>query len=100
MSKVSLFSEIKEKCGGSITLGDKAQNFECLKAISDETKLQHRRLGHINTYTMHELVSKDLDKRLLALEYKHSHSCDACIRGKLTNFYETLQLFKLSIHLD
>ena len=137
--KVSLFSEIKERCNGSITLGDKgkckilgvgkvgknpskiidnvylveglkfnllsvsqlcdkgnqvifdkekcvvknpntgdtfitalrhdnvyalntneiaAQNFKCLKAITDDPKLWHKRLGHINIHTMHELVSK------------------------------------------
>ena len=161
--KVSLFSEIKEKCSGSITLGDKdkckilgiskvckdpskvihnvylveglkfnlqsvsqlcdkgnqvifdkekcvvknpntgdtfitalrydnvytlntneiaAQNFKCLKAIMDDPKLWCRRLGHINTHTMHELISKDLVKRLPALHYNHSPSCDTCIRGK------------------
>ena len=137
--KISLFSEIKERCNGSITLGDKgkckilgvgkvgknpsktidnvylveglkfnllsvsqlcdkgnqvifdkekcvvknpntgdtfitalrhdnvyalntneiaAQNFKCLKAITDDPKLWHKRLGHINIHTMHELVSK------------------------------------------
>ena len=40
------------------------KNFKCLKAITDDPKLWHRRLGHINTHTMHELVSKDLVKGL------------------------------------
>ena len=31
---------------------------------------------------MHELASKDLVKGLPALDYKHSSSCDPCIRGK------------------
>ena len=31
---------------------------------------------------MHEIVSKDLVKGLPALVYKHSPTCDACIRGK------------------
>ena len=48
----------------------------------DDPKLWHRRLGHINTHTMHELVSKDLVKGLPALDYKHSPTCDAYIRGK------------------
>ena len=59
-----------------------AQNFKCIKAITDDPKLWHRRLGHINTHTMHELVSEDLVKGLLALDYKQSPSCDACIKGK------------------
>ena len=28
------------------------QNFKCLKAITDDPKLWHRRLGHINTHSM------------------------------------------------
>jgi gag-pre-integrase-like protein len=59
-----------------------AQNFKCLKAITDDPKLWHRRLGHINTHTMHELISKYLVKGLPDLDCKHSPSCDACIRGK------------------
>ena len=35
-----------------------AQDFKCLKAITDDTKLWHRRLGLINMHTMHELASK------------------------------------------
>ena len=50
--------------------------------MTNDPKLWHRRLGHINTHTMHELVSKDLVKGLPALDYKHSPTCDACIRGK------------------
>ena len=161
--KISLFSEIKERCNGSITLGDKgkckilgvgkigknpsktidnvylveglkfnllsvsqlcdkvnevifdkekcvvknpntgdtfltafrndnvyalhtnkiaAQNFKCLKAITDNPKLWHRRLGHINTHTMQKLVNKDLVKGLPALDYRQSPICDACIKGK------------------
>ena len=59
-----------------------AQNFKCLKAITNDSKQWHRRLGHINTHTMYELVSKDLVQGLPALDYKHIPSCDACIRGK------------------
>ena len=50
--------------------------------MTDDPKLWKRRLAHINTHTMHELVSKDLVKGLPALDYKHSPTCDACIRGK------------------
>ena len=59
-----------------------AQNLKSLKAITDDPKLWHRSLGHINTHTMHKLVSKDLVKGIPTLEYKQSPSCDACIRGK------------------
>ena len=45
-----------------------AQNFKCLKAITDDPKLWHRQLDHINTQTMHELVSKDLVKGHPALD--------------------------------
>ena len=58
------------------------QDFKCIKAITDDPKLYYRRLGHINMHTMHELVSKDLVTRLPALDYKHSPSCDACVKGK------------------
>ncbi|XP_057535200.1 pentatricopeptide repeat-containing protein At4g20770-like [Amaranthus tricolor] len=67
-----------------------AQNFKCLKAMTNDPKLWHRRLGHINTHTMHELISKDLVKGLPALDYKHIPTCDACIRGK-----QVRSLFKL-----
>ena len=37
-----------------------AQNFNSLKAITDDPKLWHRRLGRSNMHTMNELVTKDL----------------------------------------
>ena len=40
---------------------------------------------------MHELVKKDLVKGLPALDYKHSPSCDVCIRGKQDKFFSTKQ---------
>ena len=60
-----------------------SQDFKCLKDIMDEPKLWHRRLGHINTDTMHELVCKDLAMGLLVL---HIDLCGPMrvrsIRGK------------------
>ena len=59
-----------------------AQDLKCLKAIMDDPKPWHRRLDHMNIHTMNELENKDVVKGLPALDYKHSPSCDACIRGK------------------
>ena len=45
------------------------QDFKCLKAIMDDLKLWHGRLGHINLHTMHELQNKGLVKGLPSLDY-------------------------------
>ena len=78
-----------------------AQNFKCLKAILDDPKLCNRRLGHINTHTMHEIVSKDLVKGLPALVYKHSPTCDACIRGKqVRSSFKPKKMVALKDHVN
>ena len=55
---------------------------------------------------MHALVSRDLVKRLPALDYKHSPTCDACIRSKQVRssfkskkMVSTSRLFEL-LHID
>jgi transposase InsO family protein len=82
------------------------QNFKCLKGITNDPKLWYRRLGHIYTHTMHELVSKDLLKGLTALDYKQSPTCDTCIRGKqVRSIFKPKKMVSMSrpcelLHID
>jgi len=36
------------------------EEIKCLKALKDDPKLWHRKLGHISMHTLNKLVSKDL----------------------------------------
>ncbi|GKA08401.1 retrovirus-related pol polyprotein from transposon TNT 1-94 [Tanacetum coccineum] len=51
------------------------------KATSDESKLWHRRLGHLNFKTMNKLV-KDLVRSLPSKLFENDQTCVACQKGK------------------
>ncbi|GJX58453.1 putative ribonuclease H-like domain-containing protein [Tanacetum coccineum] len=61
-----------------------AKGFACLiaKATSDESKLWHRRLGHINFKTLNKLVKGNLVRGLPSKVFKNDHTCVACHKGK------------------
>ncbi|GJT27160.1 putative ribonuclease H-like domain-containing protein, partial [Tanacetum coccineum] len=61
-----------------------AKGFTCLiaKATSDESKLWHRRLGHINFKNLNKLVKGNLVRGLPSKVFKNDHTCVACHRGK------------------
>ncbi|GJS36559.1 putative ribonuclease H-like domain-containing protein [Tanacetum coccineum] len=52
------------------------------KATSNESKLRHRRLGHINFKTMNKLVKGNLVKGLPLKLFENDQTCVACQKGK------------------
>ncbi|GJR96697.1 ribonuclease H-like domain-containing protein [Tanacetum coccineum] len=48
------------------------------KATSDESKLWHRRLGHVNLKTMNKLVKGNLVRGLPSKIFENDHTCIAC----------------------
>ncbi|GJR65326.1 putative ribonuclease H-like domain-containing protein [Tanacetum coccineum] len=52
------------------------------KATSDESKLWHRRLGHINFKTMNKLVKENLVRGLPLKLFEIHQTCVACQKGK------------------
>ncbi|GJT96959.1 putative ribonuclease H-like domain-containing protein [Tanacetum coccineum] len=52
------------------------------KATNDESKLWHRRLGHINFKTMNKLVKGNLVRGLPSKIFDNDHTCVACQKGK------------------
>nr|GEX40189.1 putative ribonuclease H-like domain-containing protein [Tanacetum cinerariifolium] len=60
------------------------KNLTCLiaKASVDEIMLLHKRLGHLNFKTMHNLVRSNLVKGLPSKSFENDHSCVACLKGK------------------
>ncbi|GJS08022.1 putative ribonuclease H-like domain-containing protein [Tanacetum coccineum] len=52
------------------------------KATSDESKLWHRRLGHLNFKTMNKLVKGNLIRGLPSKVFENDETCIACQKGK------------------
>ncbi|GJW42744.1 putative ribonuclease H-like domain-containing protein [Tanacetum coccineum] len=52
------------------------------KATSNESKLWHRRLGHLNFKTMNKLVKGNLVRGLPSKLFKHDQTCVACQKRK------------------
>ncbi|GJZ43646.1 putative ribonuclease H-like domain-containing protein [Tanacetum coccineum] len=52
------------------------------KAISDESKLWHRRLGHLNFKTMNKLVKGNLVRGLPSNLFENDQTCVACQKEK------------------
>ncbi|GKC19614.1 putative ribonuclease H-like domain-containing protein [Tanacetum coccineum] len=53
-----------------------------VKAIIDESKLWHRRLGHVNFKTMNKLVKRNLVRGLPSKTFENDYTCVACQKGK------------------
>ncbi|GJX84583.1 putative ribonuclease H-like domain-containing protein [Tanacetum coccineum] len=66
------------------------------KASSDEAKLWHRRLGHLNFKNLNKLVKDNLVRGLPSKSFKTDHTCVACQKGKQhkASFeeYQTMQV--------
>ncbi|GJZ91557.1 putative ribonuclease H-like domain-containing protein, partial [Tanacetum coccineum] len=60
------------------------EGLTCLfaKATSDESKLWHRRLGHINFKTLNKLVKGNLVRGLPSKLFEINQTCIACQKGK------------------
>nr|GEW72977.1 hypothetical protein [Tanacetum cinerariifolium] len=52
------------------------------KATEDESKLWHKRLGHLNFKTINKLVKENLVRGLASKIFKNDQSCVACQKGK------------------
>ncbi|GJV42557.1 putative ribonuclease H-like domain-containing protein, partial [Tanacetum coccineum] len=61
-----------------------SKGLTCLiaKATNDESKLLHRRLGHINFKTLNKLVKGNLVRGLPSKIFENDHTCVACQKGK------------------
>ncbi|GJS21195.1 ribonuclease H-like domain-containing protein [Tanacetum coccineum] len=57
-----------------------SKGLTCLfaKATNDESKMWHRRLGHINFKTMNKLVKGNLVRGLPSKLFENDHTCVAC----------------------
>ncbi|GJV86176.1 putative ribonuclease H-like domain-containing protein [Tanacetum coccineum] len=60
------------------------KDYACLiaKATSDESKLWHMRLGHINFKNLNKLVKGNLVRGLPSKVFRNDHTCVACQKGK------------------
>ncbi|GJT55630.1 putative ribonuclease H-like domain-containing protein [Tanacetum coccineum] len=69
---------------GKITEKFPKGGLTCLfaKATSDESKLWHRRLGHLNFKTMNKLVKGNLVRGLPFKLFENDQTCVACQKGK------------------
>ncbi|GJQ99028.1 uncharacterized mitochondrial protein-like protein [Tanacetum coccineum] len=81
--------EYKEIDGGYVAFGGnsrgvpkRAFTFHFAKAKSDESKLWHRRLGHLNFKTMNKLVKGNLVRGLPSKLFENYQTCVACQKGK------------------
>ncbi|GJU36322.1 putative ribonuclease H-like domain-containing protein [Tanacetum coccineum] len=61
-----------------------SRDLTCLfaKATINESKLWHRRLGHVNFKTMNKLVKGNLVRGLPSNIFDNDHTCIACQKGK------------------
>ncbi|GJS28086.1 putative ribonuclease H-like domain-containing protein [Tanacetum coccineum] len=60
----------------------KGYTYLLAKASSDEAKLWHRRLGHLNFKNLNKLVKDNLVRGLPSKSFKNDHTCVACQKGK------------------
>ncbi|GJX60419.1 putative ribonuclease H-like domain-containing protein [Tanacetum coccineum] len=85
-----------------------AKGFACLiaKATSDESKLWHRRLGHINFKNLNKLVKGNLVRGLPSKVFKNDHTCVATIKAEHTRASCKAKLERLitvplhTLHMD
>ena len=54
----------------------------CLKTVSDESWLWHRRLCHSSMKNLRRIIQKNLVRGIPKLDFTKDHLCDACQLGK------------------
>ncbi|GJV26442.1 ribonuclease H-like domain-containing protein [Tanacetum coccineum] len=61
-----------------------SRGLTCLfaKATNDESKMWHRRIGHVNFKTLNKLVKGNLVRGLPSKIFENDHTCVACQKGK------------------
>ncbi|GKD95752.1 putative ribonuclease H-like domain-containing protein, partial [Tanacetum coccineum] len=76
------------------------------KATSDESKLWHRRLGHLNFNTMNKLVKRNLVRGLPSKLFENDQTCVACQKGRQhrasykTKIENSISLPLYLLHMD
>lgn len=77
---------LKARRPKNINVGDletsHGDDLTCLNAKNENTELWNQRLGHVSSYLLNKLVSRDLVCFLLKLKFSNYKVCDACVKGK------------------
>nr|GEX05975.1 uncharacterized mitochondrial protein AtMg00810-like [Tanacetum cinerariifolium] len=80
---MSYLADYEEIDRGYVAFREKPKGWKINgKAISDESKLWHRRLGHLNFKTMNNLVKGNLVRGLPSKLFENDQTCVACQKGK------------------
>ncbi|GKC77519.1 putative ribonuclease H-like domain-containing protein, partial [Tanacetum coccineum] len=85
-----------------------SKGLTCLiaKSTNDESKLWHRRLGHLNFKTLNKLVKGNLVRGLPSKTFENDHTCVACQKGKQhkatckSNLVNTISQPLQILHMD
>ncbi|KAM3283717.1 hypothetical protein P3S67_022515 [Capsicum chacoense] len=56
----------------------------CLSAQGEDANLWHRRLGHVSSFLLNRLISRDLVRGLPKLKFSDNNLCDTCVKVKQT----------------
>ncbi|GJT83257.1 retrovirus-related pol polyprotein from transposon TNT 1-94 [Tanacetum coccineum] len=70
------------------------------KSTSDESKLWHRRLGHLNFKTMNKLVKGNLVRGLPSKLFENDQTCVACQKGKQQSLFLKKKMYCLVVTDD
>ncbi|GJV96271.1 putative ribonuclease H-like domain-containing protein [Tanacetum coccineum] len=80
---MSYLTDYEEIDGGYVAFGGNPKGGKITgKATSDESKLWHRRLGHLNFKTMNKLVKGNLVRGLPSKLFENDETCVACQKEK------------------
>ncbi|GJV88917.1 retrovirus-related pol polyprotein from transposon TNT 1-94 [Tanacetum coccineum] len=80
---MSYLTDYEEIDGGYVAFGGNPKGGKITgKATSDESKLWHRRLGHLNFKTMNKLVKGNLVRGLPSKLFENDQTCVACQKEK------------------
>ncbi|GJT05602.1 putative ribonuclease H-like domain-containing protein [Tanacetum coccineum] len=85
---MSYLTDYEEIDGGYVAFGGNPKGGKITgkctikTATSDESKLWHRRLGHLNFKTMNKLVKGNLVRGLPSKLFENDQTCVACQKGK------------------
>ncbi|XP_070010626.1 uncharacterized protein [Nicotiana sylvestris] len=76
-------------------------DLSCLKAVDDDAKLWHRRVGDASFSLLNKLIQKDLVHDLPMSQFKMQKVCDACARGKhVKSFFKSKRVVSTSKRLE
>ncbi|GKD77485.1 ribonuclease H-like domain-containing protein, partial [Tanacetum coccineum] len=77
----ALLTDYHDIDGGFVAFGGSPRG-DKITAIINESKLRHRRPGHVNFKTMNKLVNGNLVRGLPLKTFENDHTCVACQKGK------------------